>query len=105
MNQTNPADDPSDTELYQLLQTHDWNTSCTAVSTDGVIVTFRKHYTSDFPGMEARNVVGKDRADAATEQNLFRIADLTPMNPPTGDDLLSALPVRRAQQRGYRAVR
>jgi hypothetical protein len=64
VNQTNPADDRSDSELYQLLQTHDWNTSCTAVSTDGVTVTFRKHYTSDFPGMEARTVVGKDRADA-----------------------------------------
>ncbi len=42
----------------------DWNISTTALTTYGVTVTFRKHYTSDFPGMETRTVHAKDDDEA-----------------------------------------
>lgn len=42
----------------------DWNISAHKRSTYGVTVVFRKHYTSDVPGMETRTVHGKDRDDA-----------------------------------------
>jgi hypothetical protein len=52
-------------ELYsELLATSDWNIGMTSSSTYGVTITFRKHYTSDMPGMETREVFGKDDADA-----------------------------------------
>ncbi len=53
-----------DRDLYHTVLDADWNIGSTEVSSYGVTLTFRKHYTSDFPGMETRTVHGKDRNDA-----------------------------------------
>ncbi len=57
-------DERSHDELYRDLLKADWNISSTGYSTYGATVVFRKHYTSDFPGMETRTVHGKDEDDA-----------------------------------------
>jgi hypothetical protein len=64
MSPTPPADDRTDDDLYHEVMSADWNIGTTAVSSDGVTLTFRKHYTSDCAGVETRKVFGKDRADA-----------------------------------------
>ncbi len=51
-------------KLYSDLVNADWNIGKTAYSTHGVTLTFRHHYTSDFPGMTAREVHGKDQDEA-----------------------------------------
>lgn len=53
-----------DLDLYHKVLDADWNIGTTEITTYGVTLTFRKHYTSDFPGMETRTVHGKDRNDA-----------------------------------------
>ena len=57
-------DERTSDELYRELQKADWNISNTARSTYGVTLTFRHHYTSNFPGMTTREVHGKDRDEA-----------------------------------------
>jgi len=42
----------------------DWNIGTTQITSHGVTLTFRKHFTSDVPGMETRTVHGKDQDDA-----------------------------------------
>jgi hypothetical protein len=51
-------------ELRRTLMMHDWNIGAWADGTSGVTLTFRKHYTSDAPGVETRRVHGKDEDDA-----------------------------------------
>jgi len=55
---------PDDLEPDHQVLPADWNIGNTQVTSYGVTLTFRKHYTSDFPGMETRTVHGKDRDDA-----------------------------------------
>jgi hypothetical protein len=57
-------DERTSEELYSDLLKADWNISNTGYSTYGATVTFRHHYTSDFPGMTTRTVHGKDQDDA-----------------------------------------
>lgn len=57
-------DERTSDELYSDLLKADWNIGKTAYSTYGVTLTFRHHYTSDFPGMTTREVHGKDRDEA-----------------------------------------
>lgn len=57
-------DEMNDDELYLEVIRRDWNIGHTAVSSYGVVLTFREHYTSDFPGMVTREFFGSDRADA-----------------------------------------
>jgi hypothetical protein len=47
-------------DLINDLLDADWNLRLLSRTSDGVMVSFRKHYTSDFPGMETREVGGKD---------------------------------------------
>jgi hypothetical protein len=58
------ADDRTEVDLYHQVLEADWNIGNTAISTVGVTLTFRKHYTSFAPGVETRDVFGKDRSDA-----------------------------------------
>lgn len=58
--QDNRSADDLDHELLQA----DWHVREIGGTTSGTTVTFRKHYTSDFPGMETRAVSGNDAADA-----------------------------------------
>lgn len=57
-------DERTSDELYSDLLKAGWNIGKTAYSTYGVTLTFRHHYTSDFPGMTAREVHGKGKDDA-----------------------------------------
>ena len=57
-------DERSHEELYSEVLKADWHMSSSMESTYGATVTFRKHSTSDFPGMETRTVHGKDEDDA-----------------------------------------
>ena len=56
-------DEMTETELHDELLRRDWNISNTAISSYGVTLTFRKHYTSCAPGVETRTVSGKDDAE------------------------------------------
>jgi hypothetical protein len=58
------AEQDDEAVLVQQLMDSDWNIGTAAVTSYGVTLTFRKHYTSDVPGMETRTVHGKDRSDA-----------------------------------------
>ncbi len=51
-------------DLDHQLHDRGWNVGKTAWSTQGVTVTFRKGHTSHVPGMETRDVFGKDEYDA-----------------------------------------
>lgn len=57
-------DDWTEDQLYYAVVDADWNIGMTARYSQGVVLTFRKHYTSNFPGMEKREVAGTDHADA-----------------------------------------
>lgn len=57
-------DERTSDELYTDLLKADWNISKTAYSPYGVTLTFRHHYTSDFPGMTTREVHGRDWDEA-----------------------------------------
>jgi hypothetical protein len=64
MSQTPTTDDRTEDELLQEIRRFDWNLGHTAHTTRGVTATFRKHYTTFLPGMETRDVTGKDLRDA-----------------------------------------
>jgi hypothetical protein len=64
MSETPPTDDRTEDELSQEISRADWNLGHIADTSYGVTATFRKHYTSFFPGVETRNVTGTDVADA-----------------------------------------
>jgi len=64
MSQTPATDDRSEDELLQEIKQFDWNLGHTAHTTRGVTATFRKHYTASFPGVETKDVTGKDLRDA-----------------------------------------
>jgi len=51
-------------DLLDRLYAADWRVSSTARTTQGVTVTFRKHFTSDVPGMETRQTHGHNANDA-----------------------------------------
>lgn len=51
-------------DLYHKALQADWNATHPARTTDGVTITFRKHYTSAAPGVESRQVHGNDTKDA-----------------------------------------
>jgi hypothetical protein len=64
-NEKRNRDEMTYDELYvELLATTDWNVGDRDYSTDGVVLTLRKHYTSNAPGVETREVFGTDEADA-----------------------------------------
>ena len=60
----NIQDDRSHADLYGDLLAADWNVRLLSQTSDGVVVSFRKHYTTDFPGMETREIGGKDQDEA-----------------------------------------
>lgn len=57
-------DEPMDFDLYHKVQRADWNIGHVATVTTGKTVTFRRHYTSDAPGVEKRQVHGENVNDA-----------------------------------------
>jgi hypothetical protein len=59
-----PLEELSEKELDRMVLDADWHVSHTSRSTYGVALTFRYHYTSDFPGMITRTFHGRDHSEA-----------------------------------------
>lgn len=58
-----PIDQMHDDDLYWEILARDWNSCGVARTSDLLTVTFRRHYTSFFKGLETRDVTGRDRSD------------------------------------------
>jgi hypothetical protein len=64
MSQTPPTDERPEAELYREISRAGWNLGRTVRTRHGVTLTFRKHYTAFLPGVETREVAGKDPREA-----------------------------------------
>ncbi|HVL24362.1 MAG TPA: hypothetical protein VM450_09755 [Thermomicrobiales bacterium] len=64
MSKPSATDDRTEDELLQEIRRADWNLGRTAHTYQGVVATFRKHETSFLPGVETREVTGKDLREA-----------------------------------------
>jgi hypothetical protein len=64
MSQTPASDDRTEDELLQEIRRADWNLGRTAHTRHGITATFRKHYTTFLPGIETKDVTGKDLREA-----------------------------------------
>ena len=64
MKDTSSTHERTEAELEQEIRRFDWNLGRTVHTSDGVTLTFRKHYTSFFPGVETKDVTGKDVREA-----------------------------------------
>lgn len=64
MSHQHATDERTEDELLQEIRRADWNLGRSVHVYQGVTATFRKHETAFLPGVETRDVTGKDLRDA-----------------------------------------